>query len=470
MEMIIAGQRVRGSRRMEVCNPYDGSVTDTVPLATADEREAAVQAAVAARPLMRALPAHERAAVLGRTSGLIEAHANELQRLIALESGKTIREAATEVARAVQTFRLSAAAALDITGETVPFDAAPGAERKMGFYLREPVGVVLAITPFNFPLNLPAHKIAPAIAAGCPVIFKPASATPLTGVRLGELLLEAGLPPQGISVLTGRVDVLGDPLVADERIRKVSFTGSAAVGKHLTTIAGLKRLTLELGSDSAVVVMADADLAAAAKRIVVGAYAQAGQVCISVQRLFVQRDVFDDFLALFQPLVEALRVGDQMLEETDVGPMIDEGAARQTEERLAQAVAGGARVLCGGQRNGTLVTPAILTNVPRDCFFGCEEAFAPLVILRPFDTLDEALAELNASAYGLQAGIYTRDLATAWAFIKGTEVGGVMVNEIPTFRADLMPYGGVKDSGLGREGPKFAVEEMTELKLVAFNL
>ncbi len=468
--MIVAGQAVDRAERIAVRNPFDGSVIDTVPAATPDDREAAVQAAVEGCRTMRELPAHQRSTILARVAQRLEEHAAELARLIAGESGKTLREAAVEASRAVQTFSLSAAVARDITGETVPFDAAPGAERKIGFYLREPVGIVLAITPFNFPLNLPAHKIGPAIAAGCPVIFKPASATPLTGLRLGELLLDAGLPPQALSVLTGRGDAVGDPLAADPRIRKVSFTGSAAVGKHLTTIAGLKRLTLELGSDSAVLVMADADLEAAARRIAAGAYAQAGQVCISVQRVLVQRDAADDFLALFRPLVEGLRVGDQLLDETDVGPMIDDDAARATEARIAEAVQSGARLVCGGQRCGTLVTPAILTDVPRDCFLGCQEAFAPLVVLSVFDTLDEALRELNASAYGLQAGIYTRDVATAWAFVRQARVGGVLVNEVPTFRADLMPYGGVKDSGLGREGVKFAVREMTELKLVAFNL
>jgi len=468
--MIVGGQEVDSPQRLEVRNPFDGRVIDTVPLASPEHRERAVQIAQGGLRQMRALPAHERGAILLGVSRLLAEHAEETANLIAMESGKTVPEARVEVARAVQTFLLSAEEARRIHGETVPLEAAPGAEGKFGYYVREPVGVVLAITPFNFPLNLPAHKIGPALAAGCSVIFKPASATPLTGLRLGQMLLECGVPGPAISVLTGSSEVLGDPLVADPRIRKVSFTGSTAVGKHLATIAGLKRLTLELGGNSAVVIMADGDLQAAAERIKVGGYAHAGQVCISVQRVFVQRPVLADFLALLEPLVRGLKAGDQLLPDTDVGPLITEQAALETEQRIQQAVSEGAELVCGGQRKGSVITPAILTNVPEANYLYSEEAFAPLVVVGEFQTLEQAIQMVNSSHYGLQAGIYTRSVDTAFEFARRAEVGGVMVNEIPSFRADLMPYGGVKDSGLGREGVKYAVQEMTELKVVVWNL
>lgn len=468
--MIVGGEETGSDEIREVKNPYDGTVIDTVPAATHEHRERAVELALEGLAQMRSMPAHERGALLLRMSQLLEQRGPETAKLIAMESGKTVREAEVEVARAVQTFLLSAEEARRLQGETVPFDAAPGAESKFGYYVREPVGVVLAITPFNFPLNLPAHKIGPALAAGCSVIFKPASATPLTGLRLGQMLLECGLPPAALSVLTGPIEVLGDPLVGDPRIRKVSLTGSDAVGKHVTRVAGLKRLTLELGSNSAVVIMADADLQAAADRIKIGGYAQAGQVCISVQRVFVQRPAFQDFLSLMEPLVRGLKAGDQLLEETDVGPMIEERAAIEAEQRIQDAVNEGAELVCGGGRDGSVLEPAILTNVPEHNYLSCEEAFAPLIVVSEFQTLEQAIAKVNASRFGLQAGIYTRDLDTAFEFTRRAEVGGVMVNEVPTFRADLMPYGGVKDSGVGREGVKYAIDEVTELKVVVWNL
>ncbi|MFQ6098805.1 MAG: aldehyde dehydrogenase family protein, partial [Armatimonadota bacterium] len=338
MKMLIAGEWVDRTDKIEVRNPYDDSLIDTVPKAAAEDLDAAIESAQRGFAAMRTLPAHERADVLLRVSERLKADAEDLARLLAMEVGKTVREGRTEVARASTTFRWASEEAKRIHGETVPFDAAPGAENKVGFYVREPVGLVCAITPFNFPLNLAAHKLAPAFAAGCSVVLKPASVTPLADIRLGEILL---------NILTGPGDVIGDSLVADERIRKVSFTGSAEVGKRIMKTAGLKKCTMELGSDSAVVLMDDCDLSAACERIKVGGYAVAGQVCISTQRVLVHERIYDEFLQTMLPLVEGLKAGDQLVESTDVGPMVTEQAAALTEQRIAEAVARGARVLCG---------------------------------------------------------------------------------------------------------------------------
>jgi glyceraldehyde-3-phosphate dehydrogenase (NADP+) len=470
MKMLIAGNWVESDGRIEVLNPFDDSVVDTVPQASAEQVEEAIQSAERGFEVMRKMPACERSDILNRTAELIREHNDELGTLLAQEVGKTLAEGRTEASRAAETFTLSAEEAKRIHGETVPYDAAAHGTNKMGFYIRVPIGIVCAITPFNFPLNLAAHKVGPAIAAGCSMILKPASVTPLADLRMGELLLEAGLPPEAINIVTGSGETVGEALVADERIRKVSFTGSAEVGKRIMRIAGLKKCTMELGSNSAVVIMDDADLSAAADRIKAGGYAVAGQVCISTQRVLVRDGVFDDFMAEQLPLVQALAAGDQLDEATNVGPMITRKIAGETEAQIQQAVDGGAKLLCGGERDGAVVQPAVLLDVPKDSFLGCSEAFAPLICVDRVSDIDEAIRLVNDSPYGLQAGIYTQNINNAFTFIKEAQVGGVMVNEVPTFRVDGMPYGGVKDSGLGREGPRFAIEDMTEIRVVAFNL
>jgi len=468
MKMLIGGKPVGSGAEIEVLNPFDGSVAGAVPAATSEEVELALAVSVEGAEVMRALPRVDRAAVLARASDGLAARSGDLALTIATESGKTLREATGEVARAVQTFKVAAEEARRLAGEVVPFDGAPTGKDRFGFFLRVPLGVVVAITPFNFPLNLAAHKVAPAIAAGNAVILKPATATPMTGIALAEVLYEAGLPPEAMSVVTGSGGAVGKALVSDPRPRMVTFTGSPAVGRAIVRDAGLKKTAMELGSNSAVVVTERCDVDAAADRCMRAAFALAGQVCISVQRVVVERSVMDRFDKAACTTAEALTLGDQLSESTDVGPMIDATEAERAEVWLSEAREAGARVLAGGKREGTLFEPTVLADVPEDASVWKDEAFAPLVCLRPFDTLDEAFELVNRSRYGLQAGVYTDRVEDALRAAHEIECGGVMVNDVPTYRVDLMPYGGVKDSGLGREGPRFAVEEMTEIRVVGF--
>jgi glyceraldehyde-3-phosphate dehydrogenase (NADP+) len=469
MKMLIAGERVAGDEVIEVTNPFDGSLIDTVPAATADDVERALQAALRARPVMKRMPLHQRSSILNKTATLLEQRQDLFTDTLAREVGKTIAEARAEMGRAIDTFRLAAEDARRICGSTVPFSAAPNGAGKSGYYVREPVGVIVAITPFNFPVNLAAHKLAPAIAAGNPVILKPASATPLADVMLGETLLEAGLPPEAIAVLTGAGSKLGDALVGDDRVRLVTFTGSAEVGKTIMSAAGLKYSIMELGSNSPVIVMPDADLAFAARRITVGGYAIAGQVCISVQRVLVHEEVHDRFVETLVARVAEIRVGDPLDPETGMGPLIDEDAARDAETLAEEAVEQGAAALLPIARRGAIMSPTVLGGVTPSMRAFQEEAFAPFVTVTPFGSLEEGIALANDSRYGLQAGVFTQDVNAALEAAEELETGGVMINEVPTFRVDLMPYGGVKDSGLGREGLTHAIEAMTEIKLICFN-
>ncbi len=466
MRMLIGGEPAAAEHEFEVHDPYDGSLIDSVPLARERDVAAALDAAERGAALMEALPRVERAGILGRTAAAIERRTEELAALLSREVGKTVREARGEVARAVQTFVLSAEEARRLAGEIVPFDGAPTGTDRFGFTLRVPVGIVVAITPFNFPLNLAAHKVGPAIAAGNAVILKPASATPLTDIVLGEVLVESGLPREAISVVTGPGGTVGRALVTDPRPRVVTFTGSADVGRTIMASAGLKRCAMELGSNSAVIVEADGDLEAAAERSMRGAFALAGQVCISVQRALVHESVYDEFVERAVAVTRGLVVGDPKDERTDVGPMIDESEAARAESWTAEAVAAGAVVRTGGTRRRSLLAPTILTDVPGDARVWRDEAFAPVVVVRPYASFDEAIALVNESRYGLQAGVYTEDLEVALRAAHEIRCGGVMINDVPTYRVDLMPYGGEKDSGLGREGPGYAVEEMSELRVV----
>lgn len=466
MKMLIGGRQAGEGAAIDVLNPYDGSVIDTVPEATPSEVEAALAASVEGARVMESLPRAERAGILARASAAIDAGSERLSATIARESGKTLREASGEVSRAVETFRLAAEEARRLAGEVVPFDGAPTGRDRFGFYLRVPLGTVVAITPFNFPLNLAAHKVAPAIAAGNSVVLKPASATPMTGIELGSILLESGLPPEAISVVTGSGGSVGRALVTDPRPRMVTFTGSSDVGRGIMAAAGLKKTAMELGSNSAVVVTENCDVDAAAERSARAAFALAGQVCISVQRVFVQDSVFDRFTATASSVAASLRVGDQMDPGTDVGPMIDPAEAERARGWIDEAVSLGATIVCGGGGEGTLLAPAVLTGVPDEARLWSDEAFAPVMSVRPFTTLDEAIEGVNASRFGLQAGVFSDRLEDALRAAHEIRCGGVMVNDVPTFRVDLMPYGGEKDSGIGREGPRFAVEEMTEIRVV----
>ena len=470
MKMLIGGEWVEKKQKIEVLNPYDGTVVDTVPRADAKDLDRAIGSAEIGLKEISAVSSYDRSQILSRAAEIIRKRADELATAMSKEVGKTLKEAKGEVSRAVQTITLSAEEAKRIYGETIPFDAAPGGQHKMGFTMRVPVGVIAAISPFNFPLNLVCHKVGPAIAAGNSVVLKPASATPLSALLLAEALLEAGLPANSLNVITGSGGTIGMGLVKNEKVRMITFTGSLEVGKEISANAGLKKLTMELGSNSCCIVMNDANLERAAKRIRIGGYALAGQVCISVQRVLVQKDVFEEFLTMLKKEIQSIKTGNPLDDSIDMGPMIDEASAVRAEEWVGEAQARGAEIVMGGNRVKTMFEPTMLRDAPRDCKVWFREAFAPLVIVNSFKTLDEAIKAANDSEYGLQAGIFTRDLKSAFEAAKRIEVGGIMINEIPTYRADLMPYGGVKGSGLGREGPRYAVQEMTEIRVVGIDL
>lgn len=469
MEMFIAGEWVSKPQVREIRNPFDGSVVDTVPAATREDVAAAIDAAQRAAGVMASMPAHERSALLRRASEILAERQEAIAQLLVREVGKTIREARGEASRPPAIFDYSADAARQVMGEVIPFDAAPGAEGRRGYCKRVPCGIVSAISPFNFPAALSAHKVAPALAAGNAVVLKPASQTPLAVLEMARALDEAGFPAGAVNVVTASGED-AEPMVVDERVRVVSFTGSAGVGREIARKAGIKRVHLELGSSSAVTVMEDADLDKALPRLVTGAFGVAGQVCISVQKILVHEPIYGEFVERYVTLAQGLKVGDPMDESTDVGPMISEAAAERAQEWVKEAVEAGGRVACGGVREGALMWPTVLVDVPWGVRVTCEEVFAPVVVLQRVQDVDEAIRLTNASPYGLQAGIYTSDIATAFRFAEQVEVGGVNINETCWWRVDFQPYGGMKRSGVGREGIKYAIEEMTEWKTVVFNL
>jgi acyl-CoA reductase-like NAD-dependent aldehyde dehydrogenase len=467
--LYLAGRWERPGAPHRVLNPYDQS---TVGLTwTADEAafETAAAAAVAAAPVMRALPAFERAAILAKASFILAGRREEIGRALAGEAGKPIRDALTEVDRAAMTFHVAAEEARRLGGEVVPLDLAAHGRNRIGIVRRYPIGPVAAISPFNFPLNLSAHKLAPAVAAGNPVVLKPATKTPLSALYLAAALEEAGLPTGALSVLP-MPRVLGDRLVTDERFRLLTFTGSSSVGWAMKARAGKKKVILELGGNAGVIVEPSADLAWAAKRIVAGGFAFAGQSCISVQRVYVHDAVYDRFARDVVDRVQALVVGDPLDPVTDVGPMIDTGEVDRVDAWVREAVAAGARVLTGGTKIGaSTFAPTVLEGVPETANVCAQEVFAPLIGLYRYREFGDAMAALNRSRYGLQAGVFTSDLNHTLAAFDTLEVGGVIVNDVPTWRIDQMPYGGVKDSGIGREGPRYTIEEMTEPKLLVIN-
>lgn len=450
-------------------NPYHGKPVADVCLAGKAEADEAVARAVEAFPATRILPAHVRAEALLKIAGRLAARQDEIARTMTAESGKPMTDARREVGRAVQTFTIAAEEAKRIGGDVIPMDLAPGMDRHLGLLRRVPIGPVLGITPFNFPLNLVAHKVAPCLAAGNPMVLKPAPQTPLTSLLLAELVLETGLPPGALSVVPCE-NAVAEQMVTDERFKVVSFTGSAAVGWMLKAKSGKKRVVLELGGNAGVIVEPDADLELAAARCAAGGYAYSGQTCISVQRIFVQESVYDRFVEQLVARVTALKTGDPSDEATVIGPLIDEAAAKRVEQWIQEATAQGARVLAGGKRAGSVVEATVLADVTPAMKVSCREVFGPVVTVSRYKTFDEALAALNASDYGLQAGVFTRDVDRIFRAYRELEVGAVLANEIPTFRAEHMPYGGVKDSGLGREGVRYAIEDMTELKLLILNL
>jgi len=458
--------------KLKVQNPYDGSVVASLEQDTSSSVEAKLARAHDAFGKLGKITQQRRAEILNRAADIVGERSEEFARILVLEVGKTWREARGEVARCVNTLRLSAIEAVKLAGEEVAFSAA-GHPNKQGFFKRVPCGVVAAITPFNFPLNLVAHKIAPAFAAGCPAVLKPASATPLSGIKLVEAMHEAGVPPHALEVVIGPGATVGEALVSSHIPRMVTFTGSKAVGEEITRRAGLKKTAMELGSNSAVAVLADADLERAAKRIRLGGYSLAGQVCISVQRVYVEDAVYERFLELLLTEVSTLKAGDPLDESTELGPMIEPKEVDRILAWIEEAKAAGAEVVLEGGRDEAhpaLLGPWILTRVPEDAKLIQMEAFAPVVAVNPVRDLQDAVIRINGTRYGLQGAVFTRDLKKAFRACDGIDAGGVLVNEVPTFRVDLMPYGGMKGSGLGREGPAYTVREMTEEKLYLFDL
>jgi len=462
-KLLIDGEWVETGEWLEIRSPYSGDVVGRVAKGGAAEARRAVDAA--ARALEHPLPAHKRAEILVKVAGLIGRRHEELARTISDEAGKPIKAARVEASRAMSTYTFAAVEARKLAGEMIPMEGAQAGEGKLGFTLRKPIGVVGAISPYNFPCNLVAHKIAPALAAGCPVVLKPASQTPLSALFLAELELEAGLPAGWLNVVVGRASDIGDVLVEDERVKLITFTGSSDVGWGLQERAPRKRVKLELGNSTPVIVAADADVEAAATKLAGSAFAFAGQSCISVQRIYVERPVYDAFVQAFVPKVQALTIGDPADDNTDVGPVIDEGARERILEWIEEAKASGAQLLAGGLE-GELIRPTVLAGVADDQKVSCEEVFGPVVLVNPVDSVDEAIARANGTRFGLQAGIFTTSIDSALRAADELEFGGVTVNEAPTFRSDQMPYGGIKDSGNTREGPAWAVREMTEERLV----
>ncbi|UOR01425.1 aldehyde dehydrogenase family protein [Leucobacter allii] len=453
--------------RAEIRSPFDGSVVGEVAVATAVDADAAVAAAVRGAARWRRTPAHERAAILLRAAELAEARSAELAATISAENGKPIAEALGEARRSGAIIRLAAHEGTQLYGDSLPVDANPGTgQDKVGFTLRQPVGVVVAITPFNYPALLVLHKIGPALASGNAVVLKPASATPLTAIALARVFEDAGLPAGVLSVLTGSGGVLGDALVQDPRVRKISFTGSTGVGERISALAGIKKLSLELGASSPTLVLPGADIERAASAVAAGGYANAGQVCISVQRVVVHRAVEADFLAALQPKVEAIRMGDPFAEGTALGPLIARREAERVERSISRAVADGARLLTGGERDGAFVSPAIVTGVDTRHPLAQEELFGPAVAVTAVDSFDAAIDAANGTPYGLAAGVFGGTLAEGVRAMREIDAGSVHLGWTPLWRADLMPYGGFKASGYGKEGIRSTVEEMTEVKTV----
>jgi len=467
-QLLIGDEWVETGEWIDVRSPYDGSLVGRVPSAGADETRRALDAAEAA--MSEPLPAHERAAVLDRVAALLAERQDELARTICAEAGKPLKAARVEASRAVSTYTMAAVEARKLAGDPLPMDASPAGEGKLGLSLRIPIGIVGAISPFNFPLNLVAHKIAPALAAGCAVVLKPAGQTPLSALLLAELELEAGLPPGWLNVVCGPASAIGDVLVEDQRVKLITFTGSVPIGWKLRERAARKRVNLELGNATPVIVAADADLEDAAARLAANAFSFAGQSCISVQRIYVEEPAYEAFVDVFVRRVEALVVGDPADEATDVGPLIAESERERILGWIEEARAAGAEILTGGTLEGSLLRPTVIAGAPTDAKVSCEEIFGPVCTVSPYATLDEAIALANGTRFGLQAGVFTRDVKSALRAARELEFGGVTVNEAPTFRADQMPYGGVKDSGNTREGPAYAIREMTEERAVVFQL
>ncbi|MBN57699.1 aldehyde dehydrogenase family protein [Thalassolituus sp. UBA3500] len=461
----LAGEAVYANTDLKVTDKYSGEVAYEVPLATPDVLDEAIAAAEGAAEAMRNMTVYERQAVLQHCVKRFTERADELAEALCIEAGKPINDAKGEVGRLIDTFKIAAEETPRMLGETLPLDISPRAKGYRGMTQRVPIGPCAFISPFNFPLNLAAHKVAPAIAAGCPFVLKPASMTPIGALVIGEILAETDLPKGAFSILPCRRDS-ADMLTEDDRLKLLSFTGSPEVGWALKARAGKKPVVLELGGNAACVVDNDWDLDDAISRVIIGAFYQSGQSCIGVQRLYVHSDVYDEFKEKLVAKTKALKSGDPKDPETFIGPMISEGEAERLHGWIKDALDRGATLLCGGEREGNMLQASLFENVPADCDLSAEEAFGPVAILEPFDDYDTVLKKVNDSRYGLQAGIFTRDLYKAQKAWDELEVGGVVIGDVPSWRVDHMPYGGVKDSGIGREGIRYALEDMTELRLM----
>ena len=464
--LLVDGQWISAQDVVEVRSPYSGSVVALVPSVGPDIAKQAVDAA--AEAMSKPLMAHERAEILARTADAIGRRAEEFARAIVLEAGKPLRAARAEVERAMSTLQLSAVEARKLTGSVIAMDATAAGVGKIGFTLRIPIGVVAAISPFNFPLNLVAHKVGPALAAGCAVVLKPARQTPVSALLLAEAFQQAGLPGGWLNVIVGPSEAIGDVFVTDRRVKLISFTGSAEIGWQLARRAAKKRVKLELGNAAPLIVTADGDVKDAAAKTAANAFSNAGQSCISVQRVFVHRSLYQDFVAALLPAVDALRVGDPLDDMVDVGPVID----RANRDRILSWIndSGGKVVAGGGLTPDGIIRPTVICEPDPTAQIACEEAFGPVCTVAPFDDLSEAIAAANATSLGLQAAIFTADYRTALRAVRELEFGAVIVNEAPTWRADQMPYGGVKDSGNTKEGPAYTIQDMTEERLVVLSL
>jgi acyl-CoA reductase-like NAD-dependent aldehyde dehydrogenase len=463
VSLLIGNEWIEAPSMMSVKNPFTGHVVADIHRGSEKQMCQAVQAAVQAFKTSRKLQAHDRASILRSTADGIRTHAEDLAQTIMLESGKPIRDARSEVSRAVITFDIGAGEAERMGGEILPLDIHPAAGRRTGWISRFPIGPIAAVTPFNFPLNLVAHKLVPVIASGCTSVLKPSSTTPLTALKLGQILVQAGIPKGMINIVPCATGV-AERLVVDPLIKMLTFTGSAEVGWQLRNRSGKKRISLELGGNAAAIITPRCDIDRAVRRCVTGGYAFAGQICISLQRIYIHESIFNEFKEAFVQQVQSLVTGDPASPDTRVGPMIDLSSAEIAEERIQSAVREGATLETGGKRNGSFIQPAVLTQVPPSSVVNQEEMFAPVTVLHSYRDYSEALQAVNDSRFGLQAGVFTSDWSEIWQAFQELDVGGVIIDDVPTVRVDNYPYGGVKDSGMGREGVRYTMEEMTELK------
>ncbi len=470
MKMYVGGEWIDKRQTIPVTNPYDGSVVDTVPKADADDVERALATAVRGAQSMRRLTGYQRSQILRRAADLLVQRTEDFARTITLEEGKILAESRFEVSRAAEILNLSAEEAKRLSGEVVPLDGAPGVGKQFGFTIRVPCGVVVGISPFNFPLHLVTHKVGPALAGGNSVILKPATDTPLSALKLVQVLLEAGVPADGIQCLTGSGGEVGEALCADPRVRKITFTGSRDVGERICRVAGLKKVTMELGSNSPVIIMPDANLDKVAAAVAATGYSNAGQVCISAQRVIPLKPIYREFVDALRSQVAAITTGNPLEEGVKMGPMVRESDAKRVEAWVNEAVAGGARLVIGGERRGAIFAPTVLADVKPEMRVSRSELFGPAVAVTPAETADEAIALANDTNYGLSAGVFTQNIDWVMRFAREVEAGNIHINWGPQWRVDLMPYGGLKESGFGKEGPKYAVEEMTELKMVVMHL